>query len=149
MSTWRISAVAVAALALPYAAGCRLLESGPSDEEVSAAIRKAPPSPPTLGPTYLADIAAVEIQQRGRYNATGRYWPVRVRVRGRVKLKLTNPFQLGVIADAQNGPPPAVDFSEDVRFTKDDYGNWRVSYSYNVSGPKWRLGDREAARLGR
>lgn len=149
MSTWRISAVAMAGLALPYAAGCRLLESGPSDEEITAAIRKAPPSPPTLGPTYLADIAAVEILQRGRYNATGHYWPVRVRVRGRVKLTLTNLFQLRVMPDAQNGPPPVVDFAEDARFTKDDYGNWRVSYSYNISGPKWRLDGPEAASLGR
>lgn len=129
----------MAGLALPCAAGCRLLESGPSDEEVSAAIRKAPPSPPTLGPTYLADVAAVEIQDRGQYNATGRYWPVRVRVKGRVKLKLTNLFQLGVMADAQNGPPLPVDFAEDARFTKDDYGNWRVTYAYHAAGPKWRL----------
>lgn len=146
MSTWRIFAVAMAGLALPYAAGCRLPDSGPRDEEITAAIRKAPPSPPTLGPTYLADIAAVEIQQRGRYNATGHYWPVRVRVRGNVKIKATNLLSLGLVTNAPKGSPAGVDFVEEARFSKDDFGNWKVSYNYDASGPTWRLAVRDSPR---
>ena len=58
-----------------------------------------------------------------------------------MKIKITNPFQLGLVADAQKASPEAVDFVEEARFTKDDYGNWRVSYAYDAAGPRWRLDD--------
>ena len=69
-------------LLLASALGCRLLESGPNDEQVIAAVRKSLPSPPTLGPTYLAEVVSVQVEERGRYNPDGRYWPVRVRIKG-------------------------------------------------------------------
>jgi hypothetical protein len=141
MSTRRMAAAIAGGLLLPCTPGCSFLERGPSDEEVAAAVRKSPPSPPTMGPSYLADVAQVEIRQRGRYSAKGRYWPVRVRVTGNVKIKITNPFQLGLVADAQKGSSEAVDFVEEARFTNDDYGNWRVSYAYDAASPRWRLDD--------
>lgn len=149
MSTWRIAAVIAGGLLLPWAPGCSFLERGPSDEEVSSAIRESPPSPPTLGPTFLADVASVEIQQRGAYNTDGRYWPVRVRIRGSVKIKIRNPFHLGLLADAGKAPAEGVDFLEEARFIRDDFGNWRVSYRYDPAGPSWRLRDSHESASGR
>jgi len=112
MAKWQIAGVAASGLLLSFTPGCRLLDPVPGDEEIGATVRKAPPSPPTLGPTVLTDVASVEIQQRGRYNADERYWPVRVHVRGSAKIKVTNLSQLG---------------------------HWRVSYAYDAAGPRWRL----------
>ena len=92
-------------LLLTCAAGCAVFESGPSDQELVAAVKKSPPSAPTVGPTYLAVIEAVEVQQRGRYNADGKYWPVRARVKGGVKIRLTNVFQLGLLGNARKIRP--------------------------------------------
>jgi hypothetical protein len=78
-----------------YVAGCA---TGPSDQEVIAAVKQSPPLAPTLGPTYLAEIESVQVLQRGRHDARGRYWPVRARVRGGAKMALTNVFQLGFVA---------------------------------------------------
>ena len=94
MSRWHDVAVLAGGLLLP-AAGCRVIESGPSGQAVAAAGKKSPASPPAAGPTYLAEIQSVEVQERGRFNAAGRYCPVRVRVQGGVKIKVTNVFQLG------------------------------------------------------
>jgi hypothetical protein len=131
---------------LTCATGCRVFERGPSDQDVVAAVKKSPPSPPTVGPNYLAAIEAVEIQERGRHNADGHYWPVRLRVKGGVKIKLTNVFQLGLVSDVQKDPAKSVDFVEEARFTKDDFGTWRVSYNYDPRGPKWRLNSSETWR---
>lgn len=141
----RICAVVVGGLFLACTLGCRVLGSGPSDAEVIAAVRKLPPSPPTAGPTYLAEIASVQVQERGRYNGDGHYWPVRVRMKGAVKIRLTNVFQLGLQADVRKEPATSVDFVEEARFTKDDFGGWRVSYAYEPSGARWRLDDIDAA----
>jgi hypothetical protein len=140
---------AAAALTLTCAAACRLLQSGPSDQEVVAAVQKAPPAPPTLGPTYLAQIESVQVQERGPYNDDGKYWPVRVRVKGGVKIRVTNAFQLGLVGEVAKEPPKPMDFVEGARFTKDDFGKWHVSYNYDAHGPKWRLDDRETSRTGR
>lgn len=139
----RNCAVVLGGLVLACAFGCRLLGSGPSDAEVNAEVRKLPPSPPTAGPTYLAEIASVQVQERGRYNGDGRYWPVRVRVKGAAKIRLTNVFQLGLPADVRREPSTSVDFVEEARFTKDDFGKWRVSYAYEPAGPRWRLDERD------
>jgi hypothetical protein len=72
-------------------------------------------------------------------NANGEYWPVRVRVKGGLRVKVTNVLQLGLIGDAERQPPRPVDFVEEARFTKDDFGNWLVSYGYDPNGPKWRV----------
>lgn len=138
MAKWRIAGVVASGLLLWFIPGCRFLEQGPSDEEIRAAVRKSPPSPPTLGPMVLTEVASVEIQQRGRYNSEGRYWPIRVRVSGRMSVKPTNLFQLGLVAARKASPEP-VDFVEETRFTKDDYGNWRAFYNYDAAGPRWRL----------
>lgn len=138
MPSGRVIAVGVG-LTLTCATGCRLLQSGPSDQEVAAAVEKAPPAPPTAGPTYLAEITSVQVEERGPYNSDGKYWPVRVRVKGGVKIKVTNAFQLGLLSgDAKRTSEP-VEFVEEARFTKDDFGAWRVSYNYGTEGPRWRL----------
>ena len=119
--------------------GCHVFKSGPSDEDVVATVRKSPPAPPTAGPTYLAQIESVELQERGRYNTDARYWPVRVRLKGGAKVKLTNVLQLGVVGDPEKQPSKPVDFVEEARFTKDDFGHWRVSYGYEPTSARWRL----------
>lgn len=143
MVSGRLVAVA-GALTLTCAGGCRLLQRGPSDQEVAAAVEKSPPAPPTAGPTYLAELASIQVEQRGPYNSDGKYWPVRVRVKGGVKIKLTNAFQLGLLADRAKEKAESVEFVEEARFTKDDFGNWKVSYSYDPGGPRWRLHDRDS-----
>ena len=139
MLTWRLAAVTTGGLLLSCTLGCRLLERGPTDDQVRTAVRKTPPSPPTLGPTYLSEVASVDIQERGRFNVDGRYWPVRVRVKGNARIQITNPFQLALVGDPRKVPPEAVDFVEEARLTKDDFGKWAVSYSYDATGPRWRL----------
>ena len=64
-------------------------------------------------------------------------------MKGAAKIKLTNVFQLGLSGDARKEPATPVDFVEEARFTKDDFGNWRVSYAYEPGGPRWRLDDRD------
>lgn len=131
--------VAVAGLLFTAVLGCRGLERGPSDEEVIAAVRKSPPAPPTLGPTYLAQVEAVEVQARGDYNGAGEYWPVRVRVKGAARIKVTNAFQLGIADDQARAKTEAVEFTEEGRFAKNDSGVWRVSWAYDSGGPRWRV----------
>lgn len=150
MAKRRIKAVMAAGLLLlTCAIGCRILGSGPSDQEVIAAVKKSPPSPPTAGPTYLALIESVQVEERGPYNADSKYWPARVRVKGGVKIKLTHAFQLGLVgADAKERPSP-VEFVEEAHLTEDDFGNWRVSYDYDPRGPMWRLHDSASREEGR
>jgi hypothetical protein len=142
----RICVFVVGGLFLACTSGCRLLGSGPRDADVNAAVRRSPPSPPTAGPTYLAEIASVQVQERRRYNGDGQYWPVRVRVKGAAKIRLTNVFQPGLPADVQKEPATSVDFVEEAHFTKDDFGNWRVFYAYEPAGPRWRLDGRDTSR---
>lgn len=131
---------------ITVAVGCRAFAPGPSDLEVAAAVEKSPPSPPTAGPTYLAQVESVQIEERGPYNADGKYWPVRVRVKGGAKIKLTNVFQLGLLGDPTKQKPEPMDFVEEARFTKDDFGKWRVSYNYDRKGPRWRLDEVTASK---
>lgn len=134
------------ALTLICAGGCRLLESGPSDQDVTAAVEKAPPAPPTAGPTYLAELTSVQVEERGPYNSDGKYWPMRVRVKGGVKIKLTNAYQLGLLSPDSKRPSEPVDFVEEARFTRDNFGKWKVSYAYDPRGPRWRLDERGSSR---
>jgi hypothetical protein len=136
----------VAALTLTWVVGCRPLQRRPSDQEVVAAVEKSPPAPPTIGPTYLAQVEAVKVEEHGRYNSDGNYWPARVRVKGAVKIKPTSPFQLGVVRDHSKEPESPVDFLVDARFTRDDFGHWRVWYDYDPHGPRWRLSEPGAIR---
>ncbi len=139
--------IAVAgALTLACAVGCRLLERGPSDQEIAATVQKSPPAPPTAGPTYMAQLTSVRVEDRGPYNSDGKYWPARVRVKGGVKIKLTNAFQLGLLGDPQKEKAEHIEFVEEAHLTKDDFGAWRVSYTYDPRGPKWRLAERENSR---
>lgn len=92
-------------LLLTVAVGCRAFAPGPSDQEVAVAVKKSPPSPPTAGPTYLAQVESVQVQERGPYNAGGKYWPVRIRVKGGVKIKPTNVFQLACWVIQRNRRP--------------------------------------------
>jgi hypothetical protein len=142
VSRLRLSAAGALGLLALCFVGCHLFRSGPTDQEVVAAIRKSPPAPPTVGPTYLANIESVEVQERGRYNADGKVWPVRVRVKGGAKIKVTNVLQLGLVGNPEKQPANAVDFVEEALLAKDDLGNWRVSYSYDPGGPRWRLESR-------
>jgi len=136
-------------LLLTWASGCGVFATGPSDQDVVAAVKQSPPLPATVGPTYLAEIEAVQVLERGRRDARGRYWPVRVRVRGGAKMALTNVFQLGFVVDHRKDAPTSVDFVEEARLSKDDFGQWRVSYDYDPRGPKWRLDDSERSRRTR
>jgi hypothetical protein len=133
---------AVAGFVLSAGLGCRAFDRGPSDADVVAAVRKVPPAPPTLGPTLLAEVDTVEVQERGDYHRDGGYWPVRVRVRGAARIKVTNAFQLGLADPQARAKTESVDFSEEGRFTRDDFGNWRVSYNYDGPGPGWRRAGR-------
>ena len=144
MSRFRLSGAGTLGLLAVCAIGCRVFGSGPTDQEVVAAVTKSPPSPPTIGPTYLAEIESIEVHERGRYNADGKYWPVRVRVKGGAKIKVTNVLQLGLVGDPEKQPSKPVDFVEDARFTKDDFGKWGLSYRYDPNGPRWRLSDPDA-----
>ena len=135
----RLCQAVVVGLLAVGAPGCHVFKSGPSDEDVVATVRKSPPAPPTTRPTYLAQIESIELQERGRYNTDAKYWPVRVRVKGGAKVKLTNVLQLGLLGDPEKQPSKAVDFVEEARFAKDDFGNWRVSYGYEPTSARWRL----------
>jgi len=129
-------------LLLTWASGCGVFATGPSDQDVVVAIKQSPPLPPTLGPTYLAEIESVQVLERGRRDARGTYWPVRVRVRGGAKMALTNVFQLGFVVDHRKDTPTPLDFVEEARLSKDDFEKWRVSYAYDPGGPGWRLPSR-------
>lgn len=135
----RLIATVAGGLIVVSSLGCRAFSSGPTDEDVAMAVKKSPPSPPTLGATYLAQIESVEVQERGRYNRDGRYWPVRVRVKGGAKIAVTNALALGLLGNPATQPANVVDFVEETRFAKDDFGHWQVSYHYDPRGPRWRL----------
>jgi hypothetical protein len=137
---------AFAGFLVMLAAGCRLLQSGPSDQEVVAAVTQSPPLPPTAGPTYLAQVESVQVQERGHYNADGKYWPVRIRVKGGAKIKPTSVFQLGHLGHRAKEQVQSLEFVEEGRFTKGDFEGWRVSYNYDPGGPRWRLGLSDASR---
>jgi hypothetical protein len=124
--------------ALAFAVGCSLLERGPSDEEVVAAVRATPPLPPTLGPTYLASVESVRVEERGRRNDEGHYWPVRVRIKGAAQVDAHTATLLAPLADLRKSPPSPVEFVEEARLAKDDFGKWQVTYRYPEDGPLWR-----------
>ena len=149
MSRFRLSAAGALGLLAVCTVGCKVSGSGPTDQEVVAAIKRSPPSPPTAGPTYLAEVESVEVQERGRYNPAEKYWPVRVRVKGGAKVKVTSLFQLGLPGTVGQQPPKSVDFVEEARLAKDDFGTWRVSYTYDANGPKWRLDEPDTAPRSR
>jgi len=131
-------------LSMASAAACQLFDRGPADTDVVAAVRKKPPAPPTLGPTYLSEIGSVEVEERGRYNASGRYWPLRVRIKGMVKVDPRTALLLAPLTDPRKHPATPVEFVEEVRLSKDDFGKWQASYHYADDGPRWRRSDREA-----
>ena len=54
-------------------------------------------------------------------------------------------FPLG---DRAKAKAEAIEFEQEVQLTKDDFGGWRVWYSYDPEGPKWRLAERETSRGG-
>lgn len=138
--------VVAAAGALALVAACRFPGTGPTDAEVTAAVQKSPPAPPTLGPSFLSELTSVKVEERGRYNGDGKYWPVRVRVQGSSKAKLTGFLALTLADAARNQKPQPVEFVEEARLSKDDFGGWRVTYKYDPAGPMWRLSSTEASR---
>ena len=131
--------IAVAGLLFTAALGCRPLERGPSDEQVIAVVRTSPPAPPTLGPTYLEQVDLVEVSERGRFNPQTGRWPVRVRVRGSARIKVSSPFQLGIGDERSRAKTEPVDFVEEARFKQDGFGRWQAEYAYDPAGPRWRL----------
>jgi hypothetical protein len=141
----RSRVVAIGGALLVLAAGCRFLGSGPSDKEIVAAVEKAPPAPPTAGPTYLSDVTSVSIEERGRFNSDGKYWPVRVRVKGGVKSRLTGFLRLALADAVAKEKSQPLEFVEEARLSKDDFGGWRVTYNYDERGPRWRLEEPEAS----
>ena len=111
-----------------------------------AAVEKAPPAPPTLGPTYLSEVTSVRVEQRGPVQLR-RQVLARSRAReGWVEDQADERLSAGAPqGDTQKASEP-VEFVEEARFTKDDFGNWRVSYDYDSQIARWRLGDRAASR---
>jgi len=136
----------IGSLLLALSPGCRALERSPSDEEVVALVTHSPPAPPTLGPTYLAEVERVEIEARGDFDAGGRFWPVRVRVAGGARIKVTNAFQMGLLDDHSRAETQPVEFVEEARFSRNDFGDWDVAYDYS-SGPEWRRDGSLAAEV--
>jgi hypothetical protein len=137
-------------VALALATGCTLLASrGPRDDEVTAVVQKTPPAPPTAGPTYLSEVTAISIEERGTYNSDGKYWPVRVRVKGGTKARLAGLLVLTLADAAAKQKAEPLEFVEEARFSKDDFGKWRVSYNYDRHGPRWRLDDVDVSSDGR
>lgn len=59
---------------------------------------------------------------------------------------ITSPLQLGLVADPRKATPEAVDFAEEARLTRDDFGNWGVSYNHDSSGPRWRFSNHGTPR---
>ena len=116
---------AMLAIGVPFwcSSACQMFASVPTAEEVVGPSRRlhrhrrrlAPPTWPRSNPWGS--------RTAGHYSADGEYWPVRVRVKGGVKVKVTNVLQFGLIGDAERQSPKPVDFVEEGRFTKDDYGN--------------------------
>ena len=53
------------------------------------------------------------------------------------------PFPLQTVLDVRKRREERslMDFVEEARLTKDDFGGWRVSYAYDPDGPKWRRDD--------
>ena len=86
-------------------------------------------------------MTSVKVEERGRYNSDGRYWPVRVRVKGSAKSKLSPLLMLALADAAKKELPQPVEFVEEARLSKDDFGKWRVAYNYDPHGPAWRLTD--------
>jgi hypothetical protein len=86
----RRQALIAAILPLAWVACCHPRGSGPTDAAVVEVVRKPPPAPPTIGPTYMESIESVQVDERGPYNEDGRYWPVRVRVKGTVQVSRTS-----------------------------------------------------------
>jgi len=127
----------IGSLLLTLSPGCRALERSPSDEEVVATVTQAPPAPPTLGPTYLAKVERVEIEARGDFDASDRSWPVRVRVAGGARIKVTNAFQMGLLDDRLRAETQPVEFVQEARIRRNGFDEWAVEYDY-ASGPEWR-----------
>lgn len=136
MRTRDIVAVALT-LTAALLSGCRPAE-GPTEADIVAAVTRNPPAPATAGPTYFAAIESIQVEARGPYNSTEHYWPVRVQVRGGVKVKPTNVFQLGLAAEDAKKPAVTVAFTEEAHLKRDDFGAWRASYDYDTKGPTWR-----------
>jgi hypothetical protein len=63
------------------------------------------------------EINLIEIKQRGNFNEQGKYWPVKVRVKGTC--------QRNVIGNKVD--KAEFDQTGDFKFLKDDYGNWKAS----------------------
>ena len=70
-------------------------------------------------------------------------------MKGGLKIKVTNLVQLSVMGNPEMQTSKGVDFIEEARFAKDDFGNWRVVYHYDPRGPKWRIDETGIAELGR
>ncbi len=73
---------------------------------------------------------------------------MRVRVKGSVKAKLTGLLLLALADAAAKEKPQPVEFVEEARLSKDDFGKRRVTYNYDVHGPSWRLAPPDRARPG-
>ena len=86
----------------------------------------------------------MKVEERGRYDSDGKYWPVRVRVKGSVNSKLSGLLLLALADAAKKEKPQPLEFVEEARLSKDDFGAWQVFYNYDRSGPTWRMTDGES-----
>jgi hypothetical protein len=71
-------------------------------------------------------------------------------VKGGAKAKLAGLLQLALVDAAAKEKAQLTEFVVEGRFSRDDFGGWRVSYTYDRAGPLWRLdlpeGSSRAAR---
>lgn len=63
------------------------------------------------------EVESVEIKQRGDFNETEKYWPIKAQVKGT--------FQRQVVGKTVDNKI-TFDKEGDFRFSKDDYDNWKV-----------------------
>ncbi len=142
METRRFFAVTVS-LTLTGTAGCQLLHPPPSDQEVTAAVKESSPAPSTAGPTYLADLTSVQVEDRGLSNSDGKYWPIHVRLKGGVKINATpSSWGFSMVTQTRRRSPWS-SWRRPLR--QENFGKWRVSYAYDPHAAKWRRDDRDGS----
>ena len=74
--------------------------------------------------TRNVEISSVEIVEWGNFNKSEKYWPAKIRVVGSAEARTA--FQAGY---GSSGSRHEFNKIADFRFSKDDYGKWKISTS--------------------
>ena len=70
------------------------------------------------------EISSIEIVKWGNFNKSEKYWALKIKVVGKAEVRTA--FQVGY---GSTGTIHSFDTIADFRFSKDDYGNWKISAS--------------------